>query len=654
MKFRQVHLDFHTSEHIPDIGIKFDKTRFQEALLLGKVESITLFSKCHHGWSYHPTKVNEMHPNLKFDLLKAQIEASHEIGVKTPVYISAGLDEKVAVAHPEWQTIDVREHENGDVKFPYFGFHLLCLNTPYLEDLLAQVKEAVENYDADGIFLDILNDEPCFCATCQRIMKERGWEINLENATKLGRERYLNYTKRVRETIDMVKPGLPVFHNAGHVKRGRTDIVNSNTHLELESLPTGGWGYDHFPISASYAGGLDVDFSGMTGKFHKTWGEFGGFKHPNALRYETALSLAMGAKVCIGDQLHPSGEMDLATYELIGEAYSEVEAKQPWTENAKNVADIAVLDSEALIPYYEKKGIRVEKNDDSATGCVRILLEGHYLFRFIDTDQDFCKYKLLILPEGVRVDAELQEKIRDFVDRGGKLLACGEGGLAFEKDEFCFDFGSRFIGKNTYRPDYIRPGFDIPSLRNSAYVMYSQGYQIEPYGGEELAKRENSYFNREPLKFCSHQHSPVNPETGECGISAGKDGIYIGWDIFEDYGENGEIYVKEIVLSLIDMLLTEKSATAKLPAQGILTLALQNERKIVHLLYASPVGRGKNLDVIEDIIPIYNTDVTVKCDAAPTRVYLAPGMEELEFEYNNGYVSVKVPEFENHCMVIVE
>lgn len=654
MKYRQVHLDFHTSEHIPDIGEKFDKAQFQKALILGKVESITLFSKCHHGWSYHPTKVNKMHPNLKFDLLKAQIEAAHEIGVKTPVYISAGLDEKVAVAHLEWQTIDVREHENGDVKFPYFGFHLLCLNTPYLEDLLAQVKEVAENYDADGIFLDILNDEPCFCATCQKIMRERGWEINLENATKLGRERYLNYTRRVRETIDMVKPGLPVFHNAGHVKRGRMDIVNSNSHLELESLPTGGWGYDHFPISASYVGGLDVDFSGMTGKFHKTWGEFGGFKHPNALRYETALSLAMGAKVCIGDQLHPSGEMDLATYELIGEAYSEVEAKQPWTENAKNVADIAVLDSEALIPYYEKKGIRVEKNDDSATGCVRILLEGHYLFRFIDTDQDFCKYKLLILPEGVRVDAELQEKIRDFVDRGGKLLACGEGGLAFEKDEFCFDFGSRFIGKNTYRPDYIRPGFDIPSLRNSAYVMYSQGYQIEPYGGEELAKRENSYFNREPLKFCSHQHSPVNPETGECGISAGKDGIYIGWDIFEDYGENGEIYVKEIVLSLIDMLLTEKSATAKLPAQGILTLALQNERKIVHLLYASPVGRGKNLDVIEDIIPIYNTDVTVKCDAAPTRVYLAPGMEELEFEYNNGYVSVKVPEFENHCMVIVE
>jgi hypothetical protein len=66
------------------------------------VDSITVFSKCHHGWTYHPTKVNEMHPELSFDLLKAQIEAAHEIDVKTPVYISAGYDEKTAVEHPEW------------------------------------------------------------------------------------------------------------------------------------------------------------------------------------------------------------------------------------------------------------------------------------------------------------------------------------------------------------------------------------------------------------------------------------------------------------------------------------------------------------------------------------------------------------------------
>jgi hypothetical protein len=56
----------------------------------GHIDSITVFSKGHHGWSYHPTKVNKMHPERSFNFLKSQ----HEIHVKTPVYISAGFEEK--------------------------------------------------------------------------------------------------------------------------------------------------------------------------------------------------------------------------------------------------------------------------------------------------------------------------------------------------------------------------------------------------------------------------------------------------------------------------------------------------------------------------------------------------------------------------------
>ena len=40
MKFRQVHLDFHTSGQIPDIGGRFSKEQFQAALKIGHVDSI--------------------------------------------------------------------------------------------------------------------------------------------------------------------------------------------------------------------------------------------------------------------------------------------------------------------------------------------------------------------------------------------------------------------------------------------------------------------------------------------------------------------------------------------------------------------------------------------------------------------------------------
>ncbi|MCZ8098068.1 MAG: hypothetical protein O9972_09145 [Burkholderiales bacterium] len=50
----------------------------------------------------------------------------------------------------------------------------------------------------------------------------------------------------------------------------------------------------------------------MTGKFHTTWGEFGGFKTADALRYVASAMLAFGAACSVGDQVHPSGELEEA------------------------------------------------------------------------------------------------------------------------------------------------------------------------------------------------------------------------------------------------------------------------------------------------------------------------------------------------------
>lgn len=658
MNFRQVHLDFHTSEKVKNIGKGFSKEQFQKALILGHVNSITVFSKCHHGWAYHPSKANTMHPELDFDLLGAQIEAAHEIGVKTPVYLSAGFDEKYAVCH---RGELVRNSDESIVGMPDFvtaGYHKLCLNTPYLDILLAQIKEVCENYDADGIFLDIISVQPCYCQHCMNQLTEEGKDPTDEaNIMDLAERVYANYLKRVRETIDSVKPGLPLFHNSGHIRMGRRDLAYSNTHLELESLPTGGWGYDHFPVSAAYSRTLGMEFMGMTGKFHKSWGEFGGFKHPNALRYEAALSVCNGAKCSIGDQLHPLGHMELATYELIGAAYKEIEEKEEYLENAQNIADIAVLGTEAADNYFNSKGMQKwsisGKTSVADAGCARILLEGKYLFDYIDTQADISGYKLLILPDEINVDKELADKFLKFTQNGGKILATGVSGTNKE-GEFLFDFGCEFGGKNELNPCYVRPEFEIPSLRNSAYLIYSDEYKIKNVTGEILGYCENPYFNRTPEHFCSHFHTPNNPDDKIPAIVEGNDGAYIAWDIFNEYATMGSIAVKEIVINVIDRLLKGKTVITNLPAQGVVTVTKQGDRKNVHLLYACPVRRGKDTEIIEDILPVYDTKVSVRCEAKPSQVYLAPQKIEIPFEYEDGYVKFTVEKFECHQIVAIE
>ncbi len=537
LRYRQVHLDFHTSPELKDIGKLFNEDKWCETLENAHVDSITLFSKCHHGYSYHETKVNEMHPHLDFDLLDAQIKACKKINVKTPIYISAGIDEKEAIRHPEWLIRGTNEETtwvNGFTNVA--GFHLLCFNTDYLKLLLNQIEEVLVKYSPEAIFLDIAGVVPCYCHKCRADIFARNEDISDQAIVMKQAELvYQNYTNEVEKLVRKYSKDCRIFHNAGHISRGRRDLTSTDTHLELESLPTGGWGYDHFPLSAAYVMNLGKEYLGMTGKFHNAWGEFGGFKHPNALLYETGLSLAFGARCSIGDQLHPLGFLEKDSYDLIANAYKEVKAKEKWCISSEAVVDIAVLGDEVMNSSISNRDIMRY----SDIGANRILLEGKYLYSFIDLECDFSKYKLIILPDSIRLDEKLKERLNSYLSSGGKILASGRSGLYKDKDIFAIDFGCTFEKVDDNNPNYILPAFKF-STGTCAHIMYSNSYDIKinPESKFEiLAHKQSSYFNRSIYRFCSHQHSPNDINDKKEAIIINKNSCYIAWDIFSDYAK---------------------------------------------------------------------------------------------------------------------
>jgi len=649
MRFRQIHLDFHNHGSVK-IGERFSKRQFQEMLQIGHVDSITVFAKCFHGWAYYDTERFNKHPGLKFDLLGEMIEAAHEIGVKTPVYVNVGLSENLALEHPEWLARDENDRTFWDPGFMQPGLHIFCFHSPYLEYILQLTEEVVSKYDADSLFLDIVYPKACYCHNCRATLLKEGKDpLNRNDVMELAERVYANYTSQLNNRVWKIKPGFDIFHNSG-IQCGRRDMVAMNSHIEVESLPSGGWGYDYFPISARYFQQLGKKVVGMTGRFHMNWGEFGGYKHPNAIRFEAALALAHGTHCSVGDHLHPDGIMDPVVYRMVGAAYREVEAKEPWCADVENVADVALLALESTGPEQDRMGL-------SDKGAYRILQEGNILFNIVDMESDFDLYKVIILPDRVRITDSLGVKLNQYLANGGKVFATGESGMNATGDAFALDLGVEWVGVNSYKPDFYKPHEPLPSFGEGSFVFYSQGQKVSlSDGGAELGNREDPYFNR-GLHAYYFTHTPNSRNDAGPGMVESANGIYLAWDAFEDYADSGSLFVKETVLYALDRLLGErKSLSTNLPAQGIVSLQHQKHesRYVNHLLYAFPIKRGRDKEVIEDITPIYRIDVQLQLPETVQRVYTVPQLENIPFGQDGSSVRYQVPVVDCHQMVAIE
>ena len=635
---------------------------------MAHINSITCFSSCHHGYSYHPTEVGEMHPGLKFNLLRAQIDACHEIDVKVPIYITAGINDMIAAKEPGWRELNFEGRYAGWQPSPIKpGFKTLCFNSPYLDYLCKYIEEAARLFpDADGMFFDIISQNQCCCPWCMESMKKQGFDPEKEyDRGVFSRQVIANYMKRTTAVARSINPDMPVFHNTGLIGPGNKDLAQYFSHMELESLPTGGWGYDHYPLTAAYCRTRNLDFMGMTGKFHTSWGEFGGFKSPAALRYECCAMLANGSKCSIGDQLHPSGMLDESTCRLIGAAYAEVETKEPWCSNVDSVTEIAIVSNAG----YD--GLKKDPEETAEVGVSRFLLESHIPFDRIDWDDNFANYKYLIFADDFRCHDEAAARVREFIAQGGKVILSGTSLLKKESETPAFEVPAEIGGLDMTIPNFVKiaPEF-APDGITTPFVMYRPSLNIKVNGGTSLGQVLDPYFTRSYEHFCSHQHTPNKLEsTGfDAGVMTGSI-LYFAHPVFTLYAVYGTVILKQFINKAIKAFMgADYPVITDLPSQGRVFLTEQKAEKrfICHALFATPALRGMKTDpfmpnmratipieVIDDITPVYDISFEIKVPQAVTKAELAPQGTEIPFEYSNGKVKFKLDKIDCHQMVVL-
>jgi hypothetical protein len=647
LRFRQIHLDFHTGPAIPDVGAEFDPEAYADTLARAHVNSVTTFARCHHGHLYYQSKLfpERIHPNLRRpNLLAEQIDACHARGIRVPLYVTVQWDQFTADRHRDWLCLDEQGREYGTPPLhPGFYRNLDVFHPGYRAWLQQHVAEILDLLPVDGFFFDITGDRFSYAKHWIEAMDAAGLDIGAE-ADRLGFARRVmdEWEAEMTAFIAQRNPEATIFYNAGHIGPRHRSCQPAFTHWELESLPSGGWGYLHFPQAMRYGRTLGYDCLGMTGKFHTSWGDFGSFKNLAALQFECFHMLALGARCGVGDQLHPSGRIDADTYHLIGKVYERVEQVEPWCAGAVPCRDVAVLTPEAF-------SLAGDRSSPAILGAVRMLAELRQQFDIIDPAADLSPYSLLILPDEIPVEAELAAKIAAFVAGGGKLLASFRSGAGLPA------LGVAIKGEAPFSPDFLVPGDDLGGdFEQASYVMYRRGMEVEVIdGGQVLAETQAPYFNRTWRTFCSHAHTP-NSGRAVYPAAVGTDrSVYFAHPVFAMYADNAALWCKKLVAAAIARLLPQPLVRAEGPSSLIVALNQQpaSGRSVLHALHYIPERRGQAFDVIEDVIPLFEVALSVKLAAEPSTVRIVPEGRELPFAWRDGRAEFVLPRLDGYAVI---
>ena len=655
LRSRQIHLDFHTGPAVPDVGRDFDAREFARTMKRAHVNSVTVFAKCHHGHLYYDTRRPERHPGLKrgLDLTGSQVEALHREGIRAPLYLSVQCDEYAANTHPEWLARGEDGSLVGRGGGTWFraGWQILDMSSPYQEYLAAQTREVLRKYrPVDGIFFDMCWDQPSCSQDAIAAMLRAGLDpTRPEDRQAYARRVALAYMRRFHRMVRASAPDATVYFNS----RSYFNLAEEGacqSQVEIEALPTGGWGYMFFPRVVRYARNFGKPYLGMTARFHKSWADFGGLKPYAALEYETAQMMAHGARCSIGDQLHPRGVLDRAAYDLIGKVYARVAAREPWLDGAKAAVQIGLFQA----PAAHASAIESTGTDEGAT---RMLTQLGHQFDVVHPDSPWERYEALVLPDCILVDAPLAARLRTYLGRGGKVLATGTSGLSEDGTRSMLPgLGLRPAGLSPYTVTYLRFGRAIArGVPPTDHVMYERGVRILAGAGTTvLARVVEPYFERAWDHFSSHNQTPADKVTRYAAATIRGAAACIPYPIFSAFARHGNYPYRLLVGKVLDLLVPEPLLRARGPTGLETSVMRQKGRSIVHLLLYCPERRAQNLDIIEDVVPVFDVPVSLRLARKPRRVYLAPSRKALGLEYRDGRAKVTVPEVRGHAMVVFE
>jgi hypothetical protein len=597
----------------------------------------------------------------------------------------------VQAAHPDWIAADSEGRPRRHWSSPEMW--VTCAFGPYNFDFMTDVKkEIMSHYRVDGIFINRWDGSgTCYCTHCREnfmiatglaLPKTEDSRDPARHAYVLWRqERLFELWQKWDAAVREINPDSCVIPNTGGGATSSLDMkrigelaptlmadrqsrkglmapwANGKNAKEFRA-PMGGK-----PIVGIFSVGLDEVYR---------WKD--AVQHPAETRLWVAEGLANGMRpwfTKFGGTIN-----DPRWLKPVEEIYAWCHGAEPYLRNERPLARVAIVYSQQT-GWFHKGGGGPGAIEDAALGWYQALIEARVPFemvhdRLLDAEH-IAQFKTLILPNIAALSDTQCGQLRQFVARGGGLIATSETSLDDEwgnrRPEFGLSdlFGATWKGRvdGPVHNAYLR--LEHESFPNHPFLLGLEDAPRIINGVWSVNVAANDARSASPLTLIpSYPDLPmekVYPRQPRTNIpqvflrdlpGAGRV-VYFPWDIDRTYWDVLAVDHGVLMRNAVAWA-TNEDAPVIVTGHGVLDVTLWRQKSslTVHLVNLTNPMMLKG--PVRELIPIGEQRVRVRMPdglaARSVRLLVAGTMPE--YSQGGGWLELTVPSIANHEVVGID
>jgi hypothetical protein len=647
--FLGFHFDLHPSLRDNALGRDVTDEMVEQFLAKTKPDYVQYDYKGHVGYVGYPSKVSTSAPNIK-DSLEVWRRVTARNGVALFIHFSGVLDGLAVQDHPEWARLDAAG-ERDRQQTSTFG--------PYVDErMIPQLKEAIEKYDVDGVWVDgeCWGTKPDYSPAAVKAWREAsgmeppkkpgdpGWQQFLE----FHRQQFRKYVKHYADVLHAFKPTFQIASNWLY-----TTYVPERPELPVDYLSgdyLGNASISTARLEARYLDAVGKPWDLMAWGFQRGGAEGISHKPSMQLNQEAMIVLMQGGGFQVYYQPTRAGKLDEKLVDVMTKVASFCRARQALSHKSESVPQIGLVFSKKSLYEYTAPPPRPARPGappqpepaprlfggwgnmvNPARGLLDALVENHYS---VDVIPDWklaevaAQYPMLAVPDWGNLGEETKEVLAGYVNKGGQMLLVGAANGAL----FARELGVTLTDRASDQPAFVTGEEVFGNMRGL-------WQDVEPGSAEVIESRYPTYDATRDAK---------------CAATLSKFGA---GRIAAIYGPVGGVFAathaaapRQFVKRVVDRIFKPMAQVEGPPTVDV-ALRRKNGKLLLHLGNCTGMQVAADYSASDFVPAVGPLRISVRMQQKPARVTLEPQGRALAGSWKDGVWSGTLDRLDVHAIV---